>query len=123
MNILQITSIYLSLSLSLSLYLSIYLSVTSSNMIKLLVYTVKSQKCVYLQVIKIRIKSSSFVHVVQQYHPTSLNQREFRDSIIRRDTYKSDRKKMFTNTVSFHVPSGIGTNYQMNRYFFMDGPM
>jgi hypothetical protein len=23
-------------------------------------------------------------------------------------------KKMFTNTVSSHVPSGIGTNYQMN---------
>ena len=39
--------------------------VTSSIMTKLLVYTVKSQKCVYLQVIKIRIKSSSFVHVVQ----------------------------------------------------------
>jgi hypothetical protein len=37
--------------------------VTSSNMTKLLVYTVKSQKCVYLQVIKIRIKSSSFVHI------------------------------------------------------------
>jgi hypothetical protein len=35
------------------------------NMTKLLVYTVKSQKCVYLQVIKIRIKSSYFVHVVQ----------------------------------------------------------
>jgi hypothetical protein len=42
-----------------------------------------------------------------------LNQRELRDSIIRRDTYKSDRKKMFTNTVSSHV-TGIGTNYQMN---------
>ena len=27
-----------------------------------------------------------------------LNQRELRDSIIRRDTYKSDRKKMFTNS-------------------------
>jgi hypothetical protein len=39
--------------------------VTSSNMTKLLVFTVKSQKCAYLQVIKIRIKSSSFVHVVQ----------------------------------------------------------
>jgi hypothetical protein len=31
---------------------------------------------------------------------------ELRDSIIRRDTYKLDRKKMFTNTVSSHVPSG-----------------
>ena len=40
--------------------------------------------------------------------------RFLRDSIIRRDTYKLDRKKMFTNTVSSHVPSGIGTNYQMN---------
>jgi hypothetical protein len=30
------------------------------------------------------------------------------------DTYKLDRKKMFTNTISSHVPSGIGTNYQMN---------
>ena len=56
---------------NISFYLSIYgvdlkkVVVTSSNMTKLLVYTVKSQKCVYLQVIKIRIKSSSFVHVVQ----------------------------------------------------------
>jgi hypothetical protein len=40
-----------------------------------------------------------------QYHPTSLNQRELRESIIRRDTYKLDRKKMLTNTVSSHVPS------------------
>ena len=42
-----------------------------------------------------------------------LYQRELRDSIIRRDTYKSDRKKMFANTVSSHF-TGIGTNYQMN---------
>ena len=37
----------------------------SIKLLLLLLYTVKSLKCVYLQVIKIRIKSSSFVHVVQ----------------------------------------------------------
>jgi hypothetical protein len=51
---------------------------------------------------------------IGQVQGMPLNQRELRDSIIRRDTYKLDRKKMFTNTVSSDVPSGIGTNYQMN---------